>query len=165
MVDGRPFQTGDRVVCLRNNRRLDVRNGTTGDITAINHHNRTLTITTADGPRTLPAGYLDAGHVRHGYAITIHKAQGVTCDHALLLGTDDLYQESGYVAISRGRHSNRIYATSTEPDPEAHIPAHLRTGRDPLDALTHSLQHSHAQQLGIDHNTNPEIDLDDGLEL
>ena len=165
MLDGRPFQIGDRVVCLRNDRRLDVRNGTTGDITMIDPHDRTLTINTADGARILPADYLDAGHVRHGYAVTIHKAQGVTCDHALLLGTDDLYQESGYVGISRGRHSNRIHAVSTEPDPEAHIPAHLRTGRDPLDVLTHSLEQSHAQQLGIDHDTDADLDADLDLGL
>lgn len=124
-------------MCLRNDRRVDVRNGTIGNITMIDPHHRTLTINTDGGERTLPAEYLDAGHVRHGYAVTIHKAQGVTCGHALLLGTDDLYQESGYVGISRGRHSNRIYAVSTAPDPEAHIPAQLRTGRDPLDVLTH----------------------------
>ncbi len=160
IVDGRPFQVGDRVVCLRNDRRVDVRNGTTGDITRIDPHFRTVTIKTADGARTLPADYLDVGHVRHGYAVTIHKAQGVTCDHALLLGTDDLYQESGYVAISRGRHSNRIYAVSTEPDADAHIPVHLR-GRDPLDVLAHSLEQSHAQHLGIDHE--PESDVGAGL--
>ena len=163
MIDGRPFQVGDRVVCLRNDRRVAVRNGTVGDITMIDPHDRTLTINTADGARTLPAVYLDAGHVRHGYAVTIHKAQGVTCDHALLLGTDDLYQEAGYVGISRGRHSNRIYAVSTEPDPEAHLPAHLRTGRDPLDVLTHSLEQSPAQQLGIDHDTDADFDFDLGL--
>ena len=165
IIDGRPFQVGDRIVCLRNDRHIDVRNGTTGTITKINPNDQTMTINTDDGTRTLPADYLDAGHVRHGYAVTIHKAQGATCDHALLLGTDDLYQESAYVGISRGRHSNRIYAVSTEPDPEAHIPAHLRTGRDPLDVLTHSLEHSHAQQLGIDHNTHPDLDLDLDVDL
>ena len=163
IIDGRPFQVGDRVVCLRNNRHIDVRNGTTGIITKINPNDRTMSVNTDDGGRILPAGYLDAGHVRHGYAVTIHKAQGVTCDHALLLGTDDLYQESGYVGISRGRHSNRIYAVSTAPDPEAHIPAHLRTGRDHLDVLAHSLEQSHAQQLGIDHNTNTDLDVDLGI--
>jgi len=54
-LDGRPFQIGGRVVCLRNDRRLGVRNGTVGDITHINHQHRTLTIDTPDGTRQLSA--------------------------------------------------------------------------------------------------------------
>ncbi len=156
-LDGRPFRIGDRVVCLRNDRRLDVRNGTVGNVTHIDHERRTLTIDTPDGTRRLPAEYLDDGHVRHGYAVTIHKAQGVTCDHALLLGSDELYRESGYVGLSRGRESNRIYAVSTAPDPEAHIPKHLRKDREPLDVLTSALGQSRAQKLGIDHDTEPDV--------
>jgi conjugative relaxase-like TrwC/TraI family protein len=160
-LDGRPFQIGDRVVCLRNDRSLDVRNGTVGDITHIDHRNRTFTIDTPDGTRRLPAEYLDDGHVRHGYAVTIHKAQGITCDHALLLGSDELYREAGYVGLSRGRESNRIYAVSTAPDPEAHIPKHLRKDRQPLDVLTHALEQTRAQRLGIDQTH----EIDDGASL
>lgn len=156
-LDGRPFQIGDRVVCLRNDGRLGVRNGTVGDITHIDHQHRTLTIDTAEGFRRLPAEYLDDGHVRHGYAVTIHKAQGITCDHALLLGSDELYRESGYVGLSRGRQSNRIYAVSTAPDPEAHIPKHLRKDREPLDVLTQALEQTRAQHLGIDHDAEPDV--------
>jgi conjugative relaxase-like TrwC/TraI family protein len=158
-LDGRPFQIGDRVVCLRNDRRLDVRNGTVGDITHIDYRRRTLTMDTPDGTRRLPAEYLDAGQVRHGYAVTIHKAQGITCDHALLLGSDELYRESGYVGLSRGRESNRIYAVSTAPDPEAHIPKHLRKEREPRDVLTNALEQTRAQRLGIDHDAEPDVEV------
>jgi conjugative relaxase-like TrwC/TraI family protein len=160
-LDGRPFQIGDRVVCLLNDRHLGVRNGTVGDITHIDQQHRTFTIDTPDGTRRLPAEYLDDGHVRHGYAVTIHKAQGITCDRALLLGSDELYRESGYVGLSRGRESNRIYAVSTAPDPEAHIPKHLRREREPLDVLTDALGQSRGQMLGIDHDG--EHDLGAGL--
>src|SRR5690606_11842585 len=156
-LDGRPFQIGDRVVCLRNDRRLDVRNGTLGDVTHIDHQQRTLTIDTPDGTRRLPAEYHDDGHVRHGYAVTIHNAQGTTCDHALLLGSDELYRESCYVGLSRGRESNRIYAVSTAADPEAHIPKHLRKGQEPLAVLTHALEQTRAQRLGIDHDAEPDV--------
>ena len=67
-----------------------------------------------------PPSYLDAGHVRHAYATTIHKAQGQTVDRAFVLGSDTLYQEAGYVALSRGRIENRIYLVDSEPRPEAH---------------------------------------------
>ena len=57
----------------------------------------------------LPTDYLDAGHVTQRYAITGHKAQGLTCDHTYTLGTETLYREWGYVAMSRGRLTNQLY--------------------------------------------------------
>ena len=98
----------------------------------------------------------------HGYALTIHKAQGVTCDHSLVLGTDDLYREAGYVALSRGRDSNHLYAVARTPDPDAHIPEHLRR-RDGIDVVTDAMKHSRAQQLAIDQRNEPDHGL--GMEL
>ena len=55
------------------------------------------------------------------YAMTVHKAQGLTCDRAYVLGTDDLYAEAGYTALSRGRHENRLYVVAdNEPDVDHH---------------------------------------------
>ena len=57
---------------------------------------------------------------------TVHKAQGMTCDRAFLLATDDLYQELGYVALSRGRLGNHIVTVGgLEHDLES--PAHAPT--------------------------------------
>jgi ATP-dependent exoDNAse (exonuclease V) alpha subunit len=53
--------------------------------------------------------YLAAGGLDHGYALTIHQAQGLTTHHGLVLGSDSLYRESGYVALSRGRLRNDLY--------------------------------------------------------
>ena len=75
----------------------------------------------------------------------------------MLLASDEMRHEMGYVGLSRGRESNRIYAVSTAPDPEAHIPQHLRTGRQPLDILTSALGQSRAQKLGIDHDAEPDV--------
>ena len=109
VVDGAPFQAGDRVMTLRNNRRLDVRNGERGVVQTINVGHRSLTVQMSDRVVELPSTYLEAGHVAHGYAMTVHKAQGVTADRAFVLGTDDLYREMGYVAMSRGRLGNHLY--------------------------------------------------------
>ena len=62
---------------------------------------------------TLPAGYIAAGHVNHGYATTIHKAQGATCDTSLVSADDRLYHEAGYTALTRGRHQNQLYVLNT----------------------------------------------------
>ena len=86
----REFRTGDRVVCLRNQRTDGLLNGLRGVLTSIDPEARSLNVRLIDGTdRVLPASYLDAGHLDHGYAMTIHKAQGPTADEALVLATDD----------------------------------------------------------------------------
>lgn len=148
-VEDRPYRSGDRIMTLRNDRRLKVRNGTCALITAIDPEDRAMTVRNDTGAVvTLPARYLDAGHVRHAYATTVHKAQGQTADRAFVLGSDLLYQEAGYVALSRGRKENRVYLVGREPREEAHTP---ETGPpEPLDALSRALTVRHAQQLALD---------------
>lgn len=46
--------------------------------------------------------------------MTIHKAQGLTVDHALLYGAETLTREAGYVGLSRGRRENHIYTTTDQ---------------------------------------------------
>jgi conjugative relaxase-like TrwC/TraI family protein len=148
-IDDRPYQTGDRIMMLRNNRRLGTRNGTIALVERVEPASRTMTVRPDTGaPLELPSRYLDAGHIRHSYASTIHKAQGQTVDEAFVLGSDLLSQEAGYVALSRGRWQNRIYLVDPQPRPEAHAPE--ISSRAPIDGLTYALGTSKAQQLAID---------------
>ena len=59
---------------------------------------------------TLPAGYVGA-HVDYGYARTVDTAQGATVDHSLYAPSASATAERAYVALSRGRLTNRVYAT------------------------------------------------------
>jgi hypothetical protein len=106
-VGDRSFAVGDEVVCLRNNRRLGVLNGTRGTIVDINR--AAFTVATPDGERSLPRRYVEAGHLDYGYASTIHKAQGATYEHAFVLATDALTREAGYVAMSRARAGTELF--------------------------------------------------------
>jgi len=162
-IDGRVFAVGDRVVALRNARRLDVLNGTRATITAVDLEHRSMTLLTTDGRTVeLPAGYLDARTDRggptldHGYAITGHKAQGMTTGRAFVLGSEELYREWGYVALSRGRTANHLYLTAPTRDRDEIAPAEPATDR--LKTLTRALEHSRAQQLATD-TTSPQPDL------
>jgi conjugative relaxase-like TrwC/TraI family protein len=151
LVDDRPYQAGDEILCRRNDYRLDVRNGTRGTITAVDPDRRSVTMRmTDDRSVTLPAEYLDAGHIAHAYASTVWKTQGATYDRALILGTDELYQERGYVAFSRGRASNHLYLVGgIEPDRSTtHGPDH--TQPDPADLVAAALQRQTTQLLAID---------------
>lgn len=115
-IDEHPYQAGDEIICLWNDYRLGVRNGDRGTIERVDAVDRTMRVRMADGVRTLPTEYLDAGRVTHAYATTIHKAQGATVDRSLVLGTDDLYREAGYVALRRGRTANCLYVVGAPDD-------------------------------------------------
>jgi hypothetical protein len=149
-VEGRDFQAGDRVLCLRNDRRLGVHNGTLATITAVDVERRAMSIRTDAGSvHDLTARYLDAGHLTHGYALTIHKSQGLTVDRCLILGSDTLDHNAGYTALSRGRAENRIYLHAALPDPNAH--SRPLDGQPARDALAGALARDRTDRLAIDH--------------
>ncbi len=142
-VDGRDFLVGDRIVCLRNARNLGVCNGTTATIRGFDDLGVDLVLDNGDRG-WLSHRYLQDGHVTHGYAITGHKAQGLTVDHTFVLGSDELYREWGYVAMSRGRESNRLYLTeaATLIEDGPHVD-HQDT--DAITRLGRNLQRSRAE--------------------
>jgi hypothetical protein len=144
---GVELQAGDRIVCLRNDRRLRVVNGTRATITHTDPVRRAVEAVDDRGVQLLlPADYLDAGHVTHGYAITGHKAQGLTCDHTYTLGTDTLYREWGYVAMSRGRITNQLYhGPADRHDADLHHHTHL-DDRDDVVALASRIRRTRAEQ-------------------
>ena len=74
-------------------------------------------LTTA-APLEIPRATRDAGHLDHGYAITAHRAQGATVDRAFVLGSDELYREWGYTALSRHRTEARFYVTAQPSLPQ-----------------------------------------------
>ena len=99
---------------------------------------------------TLPSWYLEDGHLTHVYAITGHKAQGLTCDEAFILGSDVMYREWGYTALSRGRASNRLYLVATDPVADEAHTRHRPEPHDPLQRSANNLRRSHAKHLAID---------------
>lgn len=142
-VAGRVFAAGDEVICGRNDPRVGVINGTRGTVTARTPDDDGLIIRTGDGAEiVLPSGYLEAGHLSHGYATTIHKAQGATTERTFVLADEHLYREAGYVALSRGRHRNDLYTAAGRDDT---LEQHGPRGADPGDRLTEGLRRSRAQ--------------------
>ncbi|MDR3514710.1 MAG: ATP-dependent RecD-like DNA helicase [Azospirillaceae bacterium] len=66
------FAAGEPVMWTRNDRDLDLRNGSLGRVTAIDG---ALSITWDDG-RSMELGADMLRHLEHAYAVTCHKAQG-----------------------------------------------------------------------------------------
>ncbi|BAV47448.1 conjugal transfer relaxase TraA [Mesorhizobium loti] len=96
----RNFANGDRVMFLRNERSLDVKNGTLGVIGEVSF--QSMTVQTDDG-RSVRFDLKDYADIDHGYAATIHKAQGMTVDRTHVLATPGMDAHGSYVALSRHR--------------------------------------------------------------
>ena len=96
----RHFARGDRMLFLRNEHGLDVRNGTIATVSQIDSQRITARL---DDGRTVSFLVKDYADIDHGYAVTIHKAQGATFDHVHVLATPGLDRHASYVALSRHR--------------------------------------------------------------
>lgn len=146
-TDHRAFAVGDRVVTTRNDASLAVLNGQAGTLTAF--HDGQLRVELDGGRRAdLPEFYARDGHLDHAYATTAHRAQGATVDSAFVLGSDELYREWGYTALSRHRHEAWFYVTAA-PDFLNQAPEPLRDGDLPL-RVARLLADSRAEHLALE---------------
>jgi hypothetical protein len=100
----------------------------------------------------IPFAYAEAGLLSHGYATTIHKAQGATVERALVLADDTMAAEHAYTALSRATARTDLYLDSGESDLEAHGPVIATPVRDRLAA---AMSRSVAQHLAIDQTPDP----------
>jgi len=96
----RLFAAEDRIMFLRNERSLGVKNGTLGTIEQVGPSR--MAVRLDDGRRAV-FDLKDYADLTHGYAATIHKAQGVTVDRTYVLATPGLDRHAAYVALSRHR--------------------------------------------------------------
>jgi ATP-dependent exoDNAse (exonuclease V) alpha subunit len=98
----------------RNSKLVGVKNGTLGTVTEVNPETESLRVRLDDG-KTVSVHLSEYAHLRLGYAVTTHKGQGVTVDHAYVLAGGSMTdRELAYVQLSRARHSTRIYVDRAE---------------------------------------------------
>jgi len=151
-VGGHAFAAGDRVMCLQNARRdIGVLNGLRGTVTAVEEASLSLRVE-IDGQDevVLPASYIEAGNVAHGYAITVHKSQGMTAERAYVLGSEELYRELGYTALSRHRESCRFYLNAGEPSRQLESEVAGEQRDQLLEKVERALGRSRAQEMALD---------------
>ena len=141
---------GDRVLCTRNDHRLAVANGSRGTVHTVDRDRNEVVVDLDDSRRvTLPARYLEAGHVNHAYALTGHKTQGLTVERAFVLADDQrALKEWGYVALTRSRQETRLYTIAADLQPDAS--PHRPEPADPLDRLADALTRPAAETLALD---------------
>jgi conjugative relaxase-like TrwC/TraI family protein len=168
-VEDRQLAVGDRVVCGHNAIvELGVANGSRGVVTALDPQTRALTLR-LDGPDarevTLPRSYLDGRRrgernrrVDLAYAITGHRAQGLTRGRALvrLTGTEDVNWL--YVQLSRARQDTRLYAVvGPEPHGAGELDLPDREQPDGYLQLAQALSRAGGQRLAIDTPSSPDL--------
>lgn len=147
---GRGFAVGDRVVSLENARRIGVLNGQRGTVTAIDHQERVVRVALDAGREVeIPPAYLDAGRLAHAYAITGHKAQGLTADRCYVLGDKAIYREWGYVALSRGREHNSFYIVAGEDTKARDLGQVAIDAADPISRVQRALERSGAKEMAL----------------
>jgi Ti-type conjugative transfer relaxase TraA len=163
---GRAFACGDRVLARHNDRRAGIVNGARGHVVAVDEEQRSVTVRLqSDRNVVLDSAYLDEGHLDHGYALTAHAAQGATVDRAFVLGSDDLYREWGYTALTRHREEARFYLVSPGSVERA-LPGLEPESDDLLQDLTEMLGDSRQKSLAIDvlgDEPLPDADAREGL--
>ncbi len=124
---------GDEIVTTRNDRRLVtsrggwVRNGDRWQVLARSGDDRLLVEDLGGRGRVeLPGDYV-RDEVALAYAVTIHKAQGLTMDRSILLVDERTTAEGLYVGMTRGRSSNVALATCDDAGAEHGQPGSLRS--------------------------------------
>src|SRR3546814_9931645 len=83
---------------LRNEREMGVKNGS---LVTVQNVDRMRMAVMLDDERNVAFDLKDYGHIDHGYAATIHKAQGMTVDRVQVLATPGMDRHGAYVAMSR----------------------------------------------------------------
>jgi len=116
----RAMASGDRVMFLRNERGLGadekgrggvaVKNGTLGTLLAVEAGGERLTVRLdgsgqagQDAAPEVTFAVRDYAHLEHGYAATVHKAQGVTVDRAHVLASAYMDRHGAYTGLTRHR--------------------------------------------------------------
>ena len=113
------FRAGERAVCLENDRDLGLTNGMRVQLLGVDPEMHTVTLRTPDNRDvTLDVRHYDA--IDYGYAMTVHKAQGLSVDVSLVLARGDEGREWTYTAMSRGREENIYYTPSSPRVPDEH---------------------------------------------
>lgn len=124
LVSGAGASAGDIVITRRNDRRLRtlrsgwVRNGDRW-IVRDARPDGSLVVRRTDrrfgGAVVLPASYV-AEHVDLGYAVTAHRAQGLTVETSHVVVGETTTRENFYVGMTRGRESNIAYVELDHAD-------------------------------------------------
>src|SRR6266851_1598384 len=100
---------GERVMFLKNDRELGVKNGSLGIVAEVNKDSMRV-LMDGEAGREVSFGLKDYAALDYGYAATVHKAQGATVDRTFVLATPGMDRHLAYVGMTRHREGAELYA-------------------------------------------------------
>ena len=111
-VNGVHVYKGERILFTRRSTQLGVENGSFATVLEVG---KSSLVAKLDGGKTVTIPLKSYQDLQLGYAVTTHKAQGMTVDNALiLLGGPMQDREITYVQASRARGETRFYVDRAE---------------------------------------------------
>jgi len=125
----REFSKGDRVVFLKNDKTTGAKNGKLGTVENIERDGEDscrMSVRGDDG-KLATFSTKDYDRIDHGYATTVHKAQGVTVDRAYVLSGSMHDRELSYVSMSRSRQETKLYVDSSKYKSAASLARQMNT--------------------------------------
>lgn len=111
-----PMAIGEQVMFTRADKDLGVKNGTTGTIAKISAEG-VITVALENGKTAQFNAQQDAEkgtEIDYGYAVTVHKSQGMTVDKAFVLADAGMTKENLGVAMTRHRHDAELFASAEQ---------------------------------------------------
>ena len=143
----REFTEGERVIFLRNDKNLGVKNGSLGTVLKIDSGKPmpAMAVKLDTGP-TVAVDLNQYRDIDYGYAATIHKTQGATLDRAFTLATKHFDKHAAYVSMSRNREDVTLYYSQDQ-------------FKD-LEELKKVLGRENPKDLAIDFNKNKEMKIE-----
>ncbi len=110
----RHFAAGDRIVFLKNEGSLGVKNGMLASVVEAAPGRIVAAVGEGQDRREVVIEQRFYANVDHGYATTIHKSQGATVDRVKVLASGTLDRHLTYVAMTRHREAAELYVGMAE---------------------------------------------------
>jgi len=118
-VQGKEYCKGDRFIFLKNDYQLNVRNGMTGTVSEINKDgNMSIKL---DDDRIIAFNGNEYKDHDHGYAVTLHKSQGVSVDRTQVYLDKDTDRHLSLVGLSRHKENLTVHVLDYSENNKAGI--------------------------------------------